>query len=66
MISTADGQTELVKWRLVRWDVHWRIVGVKVLGLWLAIEQRAQIEALFKQFHQDIAAVIAHLNERRR
>lgn len=39
-----DPQT--IRWRLIERDGDWRVVDVEVAGLWLAIEQRAQITAI--------------------
>ena len=35
-----------VRWRVIEKNGDWRVVDVEVLGLWLAIEQRAQIAAI--------------------
>ena len=42
--SGEDAQT--VRWRVIEKNGEWRVVEVEVLGLWLAIEQRAQIAAI--------------------
>ena len=36
----------IMRWRVLLRDGEWRLVDVEVHGLWLAIEQRAQIVTL--------------------
>lgn len=38
--------TETVRWRVMKRDGGWKVVDVEWQGLWLAIEQRAQIAAI--------------------
>ncbi|MEX1250803.1 MAG: ABC transporter substrate-binding protein [Hyphomonas sp.] len=44
---TPPGKDEMtVRWRVMKRDGEWRVVDIEVLGLWLVIEQRAQIAAI--------------------
>lgn len=44
---TPEGKESMtVRWRVMKRGADWRVVDVEVLGLWLAIEQRAQIAAI--------------------
>ncbi|MEM9738236.1 MAG: ABC transporter substrate-binding protein [Pseudomonadota bacterium] len=45
-VSMPGGTPEMVRWRLMDRGGAWKVVDVQVQGLWLAIEQRAQIDAL--------------------
>ncbi|MCA8901874.1 MAG: ABC transporter substrate-binding protein [Hyphomonas sp.] len=59
---TPDGEEELtVRWRVLQRGGEWRIVDVEVLGLWLAIEQRAQIDAILARPRATIDDAIAAL-----
>lgn len=61
-VSPKDGDAMTVRWRVVERGGAWRVVDVEVLGLWLAIEQRAQIVALLDKPRTTIDDVIAELN----
>ncbi len=44
---TAPGyEPNTVRWRLLERDGEWQVVDVEMFGLWLAIEQRAQVGAI--------------------
>jgi len=45
-VTPKDGEPMTVRWRVMHRGGAWRVVDVEVLGLWLAIEQRAQIAAI--------------------
>ncbi len=51
-----------VRWRVIEREGEWRVVDVEVLGLWLAIEQRAQIAAILDRPRATINDAIAALN----
>ena len=51
-----------VRWRVMERDGEWRVVDVEVLGLWLAIEQRAQIAAILDKPRATIDDAIAALS----
>ncbi|MEZ5953161.1 MAG: ABC transporter substrate-binding protein [Hyphomonas sp.] len=50
-----------VRWRVIARDGEWRVVDVEFLGLWLAIEQRAQIAAILDRPRATIEDAIAAL-----
>lgn len=60
-IYKRDGQTDTIRWRLMARNNGWRIVDVEVAGLWLAIEQRAQIGAILGRRGASIDDAIAAL-----
>ena len=55
-----DGEdtAETVRWRLLLIDETWKLVDIQVAGAWLAIEQRAQIAALFDRHGGNLDAVL--------
>lgn len=55
--------SETVRWRVIERDGVWRVVDVEAFGLWLAIEQRAQIAAILDQRRGNIDEVIAALGD---
>lgn len=61
-VMPADGEVMTVRWRVMERDGAWRVVDVEVLGLWLAIEQRAQIGALLDNPGTTIDDAIAALD----
>ena len=56
-----DSQT--VRWRVIERGGQWRIVDVQVGGLWLAIEERAQIDAVLDRRGASIETVLAALRK---
>ncbi len=60
---TQKGQDPMtVRWRVISRGGEWRVVDVEVLGLWLAIEQRAQIGAILDRPRAAIDDAIAALS----
>jgi phospholipid transport system substrate-binding protein len=60
---TPPGKDEMiVRWRVMERDGEWRVVDVEMLGLWLAIEQRAQIAAILDKPRATIDDAIAALD----
>ena len=53
---------QTVRWRVIEKNGDWRVVDVEVLGLWLAIEQRAQIAAIMDRPRATIDDAINALN----
>ncbi|MEZ5997665.1 MAG: ABC transporter substrate-binding protein [Hyphomonas sp.] len=51
-----------VRWRVIAREGEWRVVDVEFLGLWLAIEQRAQIAAILDRPRATIEDAIAALH----
>ena len=49
---------ETVRWRVLERDGAWKVVDVEAFGLWLAIEQRAQVAAILDRRRAGIDAVI--------
>tara|TARA_R110000851_G_scaffold247860_1_gene400340 strand:+ start:301 stop:846 length:546 start_codon:yes stop_codon:yes gene_type:complete len=45
-VSTPTREPMTMRWRMIETDGNWRLVDVEVHGVWLAIEQRAQIGSL--------------------
>lgn len=61
---TLPGEVpETVRWRVINRNGTWRVVDVQAFGLWLAIEQRAQIAAILDQNGGSIDDVIASLDD---
>lgn len=61
---TLPGQVpETVRWRVINRDGVWKVVDVQAFGLWLAIEQRAQIAAILDRNGASIDDVIASLDQ---
>lgn len=52
--SSATRAPMIMRWRVLLRDGDWRLVDVEVHGLWLAIEQRAQVIALLDKNHHSI------------
>jgi len=50
-----------VRWRVIERGGKWSVVDLEVAGLWLAIEQRAQVAAILSRPGADIEDVIAQL-----
>lgn len=61
-VSDGAGETTTVRWRVIKSDGVWRIVDVQWNGLWLAIEQRAQIASILDRPRATIDDAIAALN----
>lgn len=45
-VSAPGLDTQRVRWRVIERKGQWRVVDVEIAGLWLAVEQRAQISAI--------------------
>lgn len=45
-ITLPGEMPQTVRWRVLEVDGAWRVVDVEAFGLWLAIEQRAQLAAI--------------------
>ncbi len=60
-ISPKGEEPFTVRWRVIQRDGEWRVVDVEVLGLWLAIEQRAQIAAILDRPRATIDDAISAL-----
>ncbi len=61
-VTPPGKEAQTVRWRVMEREGTWRVVDVEVLGLWLAIEQRAQIAAIMDKPRATIDDAIAALN----
>lgn len=59
---TGLGDPLTLKWRVIERGGTWSVVDLEVQGIWLAIEQRAQIDALLSRPGATIDDAIAQLN----
>lgn len=53
-ISSPTRNPMIMRWRVLLRDGEWRLIDVEVHGLWLAIEQRAQIMVLLDKRDAEI------------
>ena len=53
------GEPLKVRWRVIERGGKWSVVDLEVAGIWLAIEQRAQVAAILGRPGADIEDVIA-------
>lgn len=54
-----DRDSLRVRWRVIERDGKWSVVDLEVAGIWLAIEQRAQVASILSRPGADIEDVIA-------
>jgi phospholipid transport system substrate-binding protein len=57
-VRRSDGAIK-VRWRVIERQGQWSVVDLEVAGIWLAIEQRAQVAAILGRPGADIEDVIA-------
>lgn len=62
-VTLTERPPETVRWRVIKRNEGWKIVDLQVQGLWLAIEQRAQIGAILDRTNGDIDAAIANIGD---
>ncbi|MEM1146191.1 MAG: ABC transporter substrate-binding protein [Pseudomonadota bacterium] len=55
----GKGTPMQVRWRVIERDGTWSVVDLEVAGVWLAIEQRAQVAAILSRPGANIDDVIA-------
>lgn len=53
------GKNLTLRWRVIERGGQWTVVDLEFSGLWLAIEQRAQVSAILDRPNADIQDVIA-------
>lgn len=53
------GENLTLRWRVIERGGQWNVVDLEFSGLWLAIEQRAQVSAILDRPNADIQDVIA-------
>lgn len=51
-----------LRWRVIQRGGKWSVVDLEFAGVWLAIEQRAQVAAMLDRPGADIESVIARFN----
>jgi phospholipid transport system substrate-binding protein len=57
-----DGSEPLpVNWRLLERDGKYQIVDIQVIGVWMALEQRAQFNSIMTRHGGDVRSLINHL-----
>lgn len=59
-VRRDDGDLK-VRWRVIERQGKWSVVDLEVAGIWLAIEQRAQVAAILGRPGASIEDVIAQL-----
>lgn len=59
--SGSDTKLSNVNWRLKKVDGQWKVIDVEAMGLWLAIEQRAQFDAKLGESGGDVNALAGSL-----
>jgi phospholipid transport system substrate-binding protein len=55
----GNGSPITLRWRVIERGGKWSVVDLEFAGLWLAIEQRAQVSAILDRPGADIEDVIA-------
>lgn len=60
-VVRGGGDDMTISWRVVKSDGRWAVVDVEALGLWLAIEQRAQFATILDKNNGNIDALIDQL-----
>jgi len=58
-VTERAGETIILRWRVIERGGKWAVVDLEFAGIWLAIEQRAQVSALLDRPGADIESVIA-------
>lgn len=56
-VSGVDDKEHMVSWR-VNENNGWKVTDIEAMGLWFAIEQRAQFQAMLDQNGGDVSALI--------
>lgn len=57
-VAFADGSAPWeVNWRVFSRDGHYQVVDVQVVGIWMAMEQRAQFSSIIAQKKGSVAAL---------
>tara|TARA_B100000678_G_scaffold256316_1_gene234551 strand:+ start:3138 stop:3695 length:558 start_codon:yes stop_codon:yes gene_type:complete len=61
--TEAVGNSEYsdINWRVKKIDGQWKVIDVEAMGLWLAIEQRAQFDAKLGANGNDVGALAEEL-----
>lgn len=59
--GSGEAEEQVVNWRLNE-DGGWKVTDIEAMGLWFAIEQRAQFQAMLDQNGGDVSALIAEIS----
>lgn len=65
-VTASDGDVMNVNWRLRKDDGTWEVIDVEAMGLWLAIEQRAQFRAQLERNGGDVADLTRTIQQKAR
>lgn len=63
-VSNGDGDEHLVSWRVTDND-GWKVTDIETMGLWFAIEQRAQFQAMLDKNGGNIRELISEIGAAR-
>lgn len=59
-VSGVDNKEHMVSWR-VNENNGWKVTDIEAMGLWFAIEQRAQFQAMLDKNGGDVSALIQEI-----
>ena len=59
-VTGIDSKEQTVNWRVNEND-GWKVTDIEAMGLWFAIEQRAQFQAMLDQNGGDVSKLIAEI-----
>lgn len=59
-VSSVNDKEHMVSWR-VNDNNGWKVTDIEAMGLWFAIEQRAQFQAMLDQNGGDVSALIKEI-----
>lgn len=61
--ASSDQQPIQADFRVYKVRGDYKVLDVSVVGVWLAIEERAQFTAFLAQHNDDVSALTRYLNE---
>ena len=59
-VSNGDAEEHIVSWRVTDND-GWKVTDIEAMGLWFAIEQRAQFQAMLDQNGGNVSELISEI-----
>ena len=59
-VSNGDAEEHVVSWRVIDND-GWKVTDIEAMGLWFAIEQRAQFQAMLDKNGGNISELISEI-----
>jgi len=59
-VSNGDAEEHVVSWRVTDND-GWKVTDIEAMGLWFAIEQRAQFQAMLDQNGGNVSELISEI-----